>query len=120
MVSPATTQRNRRASIKSSERPSRLHKLMAQAIASVTRRAGKGTSMDESDRLDHRPWPLRGLLLLLLGALLGLAIHFLTRGPEVWKWTENPPRLGAAAALAAGGIVFAFSLERLRPLWSLA
>ncbi|MFL6844718.1 MAG: DUF4153 domain-containing protein [Allosphingosinicella sp.] len=76
--------------------------------------------MDESDRLDHRPWPLRALLLLLVGALLGLAIHFLTRGPEIWKWTENPVRLGAAAALAAGGIVFAFSLERLRPFWSLA
>jgi Domain of unknown function (DUF4153) len=76
--------------------------------------------MDETDRLDHGPWPLRALLLLLLGAALGLAIHFLTRGPEIWKWTENPARLGAAAALAAGGIVFAFSLERLRPYWSLA
>lgn len=68
---------------------------------------------------DHEPWPVRALLLLALGAALGLAVHFLTRGPEIWQWTENPVRLGAAAALAAGGIVFAFSLERTRWLWSL-
>lgn len=73
--------------------------------------------MNEAEPVDHKPWPLRALLLLALGAVLGLAIHLLTRGPEVWKWTENPLRLGAAAALASGGIVFGFSLERLRPLW---
>lgn len=74
--------------------------------------------MSETDPADHDPWPLRALLLLAVGAALALAIHFLTRGPEVWQWTENPVRLGAAAALAAGGIVFGFSLERPRWLWS--
>jgi hypothetical protein len=75
--------------------------------------------MTEAEPVDHEAWPLRALLLLVLGALLGLGIHLLTRGPEIWQWTENPLKLGAAAALAAGGIVFAFSLERPRWLWSL-
>ncbi|HEX8126162.1 MAG TPA: DUF4153 domain-containing protein [Allosphingosinicella sp.] len=76
--------------------------------------------MTEGEQLDHQAWPFRALLLLALGAGLGLAIHFLTRGPEVWQWTENPVKLGTAAFLAAGGIVFAFSLERLRWAWSAA
>ncbi|HYI39867.1 MAG TPA: DUF4153 domain-containing protein [Allosphingosinicella sp.] len=75
--------------------------------------------MSEAKPIEHEPWPLRAAILLALGAALALAVHLLTRGPEIWKWTENPARLGAAAALAAGGIVFAFSLERLRWLWSL-
>ena len=75
--------------------------------------------MSEAEPVDHEPWPLRAVLLLALGAALAFAIHLLTRGPVVWQWTENPLRLGAAAALAAGGIVFAFSLERPRWLWSI-
>ena len=74
--------------------------------------------MSEADPVDHEPWPLRALLLLALGAALALAVHLLTRGPAAWQWTENPLRLGTAAALTAGGIVFAFSLERPRWLWS--
>lgn len=74
--------------------------------------------MSEAEPVDHEPWPLRALLLLALGAALALAVHLLTRGPAAWQWTENPLRLGAAAALTAGGIVFAFSLERPRWLWS--
>ncbi|HEX6375429.1 MAG TPA: DUF4153 domain-containing protein [Allosphingosinicella sp.] len=76
--------------------------------------------MTDREPLDHESWPLRGALLLALGGALGLAIHFLTRGPEVWQWTENPLKLGTAAFLAAAGIVFAFSLERLRWAWSAA
>lgn len=76
--------------------------------------------MTEEQEIDRDAWPLRALLLLALGAGLGLAVHFLTKGPEVWQWTENPVRLGAAAALVAGGIVFAFSLERLRWVWAAA
>jgi hypothetical protein len=75
--------------------------------------------MSEGPPVEHEPWPLRALLLLFLGALLGLTIHFLTRGEDSWQWTENPARLGTAAALAAGGMVFGFSLERTRRLWSL-
>jgi hypothetical protein len=76
--------------------------------------------MTDDHETDRDPWPLRAVLLLALGTGLGLAIHLLTRGPEVWQWTENPVRLGAAAALAAGGIVFAFSLERQRWVWAAA
>jgi Domain of unknown function (DUF4153) len=75
--------------------------------------------MIEAEPVDHEPWPLRAVLLLALGAALGLAVHFLTRGPTAWQWTDNPLKLGAAAALAASGIVFAFALERPRRLWSL-
>jgi hypothetical protein len=74
--------------------------------------------MTQAEPIDHEPWPLRAVLLLGLGAALALAVHLLTRGPAAWQWTETPSRLGAAAALAAGGIVFAFSLERTRWLWS--
>ncbi|MEO7179028.1 MAG: DUF4153 domain-containing protein [Allosphingosinicella sp.] len=75
--------------------------------------------MSDAGPVEHEPWPLRALLLLMLGAALALAVHLLTRGSAVWQWTEDPWRLGAAAALAAGGIVFAFSLERPRWLWSI-
>jgi hypothetical protein len=75
--------------------------------------------MSEAEPVDREPWPLRALILLALGAVLGLTIHFLTRGPEVWQWTESPVKLGLAAALAAGGIAFGFSLERARWTWSL-
>lgn len=76
--------------------------------------------MSAAEPVDHEPWPLRAVILLALGGALALTIHFLTRGPQIWQWAENPLRLGAAAALAAGGIVFAFSLERRRWLWSVA
>jgi hypothetical protein len=75
--------------------------------------------MSEAEPVDHEPWPLRAVILLALGSVLGLTIHLLTRGPEVWQWTENPLKLGAAAALAAGGIAFGFSLERARWPWSI-
>ncbi|MGA9581793.1 MAG: DUF4153 domain-containing protein [Allosphingosinicella sp.] len=74
--------------------------------------------MSEAEPIDHGPWPLRAALLLALGAALALTVHFLTRGPEIWQWTDSPMKLSAAAALACGGIVFAFSLERVRRLWS--
>lgn len=74
--------------------------------------------MIEPEPIDHEPWPLRALLLLGLGAALALTVHLITRGPAAWQWTENPVRLGAAAALTSGGIAFAFSLERPRWLWS--
>jgi hypothetical protein len=75
--------------------------------------------MSEGPPVEHEAWPLRAPLLLVLGALLALTIHLLTRGPVEWQWTEQPVRLGAGAALAAGGIVFGFALERTRWLWSL-
>jgi hypothetical protein len=74
--------------------------------------------MIEAEPIAHEPWPLRALILLLLGAALALTVHLLTRGAQSWQWTEDPLRLGAAAALAAGGIAFGFSLERPRWLWS--
>lgn len=75
--------------------------------------------MTGAEPISHAPWPLRAALLLALGAAVALILHFLTRGPQSWQWTEDPVRLGAAAALAVCAIVFAFSLERTRRLWSL-
>jgi hypothetical protein len=74
------------------------------------------TMMKEAERIDHQVWPQRALLLLGLGALAGLAVHFLTW--DSGRTTEDSVRLGAAAFVAVGGIVFAFSLERLRWTWS--
>ena len=72
--------------------------------------------MDEIE--ERRAWPLRAALLLVLGALGGFVFHLLVNGPQPWQWTDDPLRLGAAAGLAAGGIAFAFSLERERWTWS--
>lgn len=73
--------------------------------------------MDELE--ERRPWPARALLLMLLGAAGGFAFHQLIKGAEAWQWTDDPLRLGGAAFLAAGGIAFAFALERPRWLWSI-
>jgi hypothetical protein len=75
---------------------------------------------DDRQATDHEPWPMRALLLLALGAFFGLAVHLLVRTAEPWTWTKEPFRLGAAAAIVAGGVAFAFSLERLRWAWSAA
>ena len=69
---------------------------------------------EEQDRLDHRPWPFRAVVLAALGAFSGFAFHHLTSGPQ----TEVDAAL--AALLAIFGIALAFSLERLRPEWSVA
>jgi Domain of unknown function (DUF4153) len=74
--------------------------------------------MTEAEPIDHQPWPLRALILLSLGASIGLLIHHLTRGAQPWMWTDNRWQLAAATLLAVGGIVFAFSLERLRWAWA--
>jgi hypothetical protein len=73
---------------------------------------------EEADVVDHGPWSLRAIGLLALGALFGLLIHFLTRGAQAWMWTDDPWRMAGATFVGVGGIVFAFSLERLRWAWS--
>ncbi|HEY0085512.1 MAG TPA: hypothetical protein VGB65_06340, partial [Allosphingosinicella sp.] len=58
------------------------------------------------DRLDHAPWPMRALILVVLGAVSGFAFYHLTNGDQ----TQLD---GALAALVAiFGIALAFSLER--------
>jgi hypothetical protein len=74
--------------------------------------------MTEAEPIDHGPWPLRPFLLLALGAALGLVFHLLMRGAGPWAWTEDPLRFAAATFIACGGVLFAFSLERLRWWWS--
>lgn len=74
--------------------------------------------MTEAEPIDHPAWPLRALILSALGALFGLLFHELTRGAQAWTWTDNHWRMAAATFLAVGGVVFAFSLERLRWAWS--
>jgi hypothetical protein len=67
---------------------------------------------------ERRPWPVRSVLLLVLGCLCGLAFQQLTAGNRPWAWTDDPVRLGCAALVVGAGIAFAFSLERHRPSWS--
>ena len=66
------------------------------------------------DRIDHQPWPARALLLLGLGALLGIVFD---KGN--WSWTDDPLHLSVAWFVAVGGLSFAFTLERLRWWWSI-
>jgi hypothetical protein len=72
----------------------------------------------ESDGIDHAAWHLRPFLLLVLGALCGLAFHGLISDGESWRFTHSAARWGGAGFVAVGGIVLAFSLERLRWLWA--
>lgn len=66
---------------------------------------------------EHEAWPQRGLILLVLGLVLGLAFdRLLSAGDN--RWTENSFRLAAASFVAVGGIVFAFTLERRRWEWA--
>lgn len=76
--------------------------------------------MSEAEPIDHEPWPLRAAILPALGAFCGVIVYFLSRGPGVSQWTGEPLRMAAAAFAAAGGLVFAFSLERLRWRWAAA
>ena len=67
---------------------------------------------------DHEPWPLRAAGLALLGAALAMLCDaVLTDGAA---WSEDPLRTSAASFMAVAGLSFAFTLERVRPLWSLA
>ena len=76
-------------------------------------------SMAGEERVDHVAWPARAFLLGGLGAALGLAVYLLTEGAGAWLWTEQPLAMAAAAFLAVGGVVLAFSLERLRWPWAI-
>lgn len=72
--------------------------------------------MSANEAVEHEPWPVRALLLLGLGLLAGLAVHLLLF--DSGRWTEEPVRLGLASFLGFGGLAFAFSLEKLRWIWS--
>jgi len=74
--------------------------------------------MNEAEPVDHGPWPLRALILLALGAACGLIVHFLTQGMDGSRAADEPLRMAGASFVAAGALVFAFSLERLRWRWS--
>lgn len=70
------------------------------------------------DRAVHEAWPQRAIMLLALGALLGLAFHTVTGHGNI-SWTTERLRLAGAAFIAGAGLSFAFTLERRRWLWSL-
>ena len=69
--------------------------------------------------VDHEPWPMRAAGLAVLGAILGVVLNFLLDAGE-YRWTEDPLRLAGASFVAVSGIAFGFTVERVRPLWSLA
>ena len=69
--------------------------------------------------VDHEPWPMRAAGLAALGVILGVVLNFLLDAGE-HRWTEDPLRLAGASFVAVGGIAFGFTVERVRPLWSLA
>jgi hypothetical protein len=76
---------------------------------------------EDGEPIDHPAWPLRPFLLAALGALFGIAFYGLIRdGPGTFHHTHSAARWGGAAFVMSSGIVFAFSLERLRWAWSVA
>ena len=68
------------------------------------------------DRVNHEAWPQRVFLLMAVGAVLAWAFYQLA--DRAWDSAREPLRLAGASAVAVGGLVFAFTLERLRWLWS--
>ncbi|HEY0044900.1 MAG TPA: DUF4153 domain-containing protein [Allosphingosinicella sp.] len=74
--------------------------------------------IDEAEAVDHGPWPERAAILGGLGLLFGLLFWKLTKGVEVWQWTNKPLEMAGATFVAVSGVVFAFALERLRWTWS--
>lgn len=66
---------------------------------------------------EHEAWPARAAMLAALGAVLGLAMDLLLG--DMSRNAEDPIRTSTASFVAVGGIAFAFTLERLRCLWSL-
>jgi hypothetical protein len=72
-------------------------------------------------RMEHEPWPMRAGILLVLGALCGLLVHQLISSDtgNQWSVTDNVARLSLAAFVAIAGLLFAFTLERARWIWSL-
>lgn len=72
------------------------------------------------DGADRAAWPLRGWGLALLGAVVGLAIHLLTKGAHRYDFTDIPGRLALATFLGVAGIAFALTVERTRVSWAAA
>lgn len=73
------------------------------------------------ETVDAKPaWPVRAWALAVLGAVVGLAIHWLTDDPEQYRMTRDAFRLAVATFLGVGGIAFALTLERVRIHWSVA
>jgi hypothetical protein len=94
--------------------------MQAHRIAPPDRRLqdeGEGTMMTDTIA-EHEPWPARAALLAGLGALLGLAFDAAIR-VGAFQWSEDPARVALASLIAVAGISFAFTLERVRWLWSL-
>ena len=71
--------------------------------------------MEEIRSADHEAWPARAAMLAAFGAVLGILMDLLLDGGS----TNDPLRTSAASFVAVGGTVFAFTLERLRWLWSI-
>lgn len=68
---------------------------------------------------DHEPWPLRAAGLAVLGAVLAVIFNFLVFEGQ-YRETQDPLRLAGASFVAVAGITFAFAVERVRALWSVA
>ena len=64
------------------------------------------------ERIDHEPWPLRAALLLVLGALLGLAFDWLV-SKGAYHWTRDVARLSGASFLVVGSVTWLYSADRL-------
>jgi len=73
----------------------------------------------EKRRHTDEDWPLRSWGLALLGALVGLAIHYIIKDGR-HSLTEDSVRLALASFLCVAGISFAFVVERGKIIGSAA
>src|SRR3569623_3196184 len=107
MVSPATIHRKRRASIQflracitaAQAHGRRCCKPWLAPRRCAPRLKRGERAMIEMDQPEARPWPLRALLLLALGAIAGLASHILLKGDQPSQRADSQPRTAAAPLL---------------------
>ena len=70
---------------------------------------------------DTHGWPLRPMLLAVVGALAALAVQLLLdRGPHFPVIDPAAGRIALTTAIGTGAVTFGFALERRRGWWAAA
>lgn len=68
----------------------------------------------------ENPWQRRRWALMLLGGVIGLAVHHIMKTGDEWRWTEDTGRVALATFLGVAGVCFGFVIERGKIIGSAA